>query len=162
LTDWADLRGKTIALGSLSDITRVVFDGLAVAAGLDPDVDLTYVALGPTPARIAAVQNNQAAATLASYPSVADVAKTSGLNILGLAPQGAVPPSIIASDIEASGAWARANPEVVTRYLRAIIRTVEYVRDSANQAELAPMIAELTNTSEDAVVAMLEAYFYNP
>lgn len=162
IKDWPDLRGQTIALGSLSDITRVVFDGLAEAANLDPETDFTYVALGATPQRIAAVQNGQAAATLASYPSVADVASKGKMNILGLAPKGAKPPSIIASDIEASGSWAKANPEVVTRYLRAIIRTVEYVRDPANEAELAPMISKLTGASEEAASAMLDAYFYNP
>ncbi len=31
VTDWSQLKGKTIALGSLSDITRVVFDQLAAA-----------------------------------------------------------------------------------------------------------------------------------
>ncbi|MDL5159675.1 ABC transporter substrate-binding protein [Actinomycetospora termitidis] len=162
ITSWDQLRGKTIALGSTNDITRVVFDQLARSAGLDPARDLTYVALGATPQRIAAVQNGQAAATLATYPPVQIPIASGAVHDLGFAPPGAALPQLMTTDIEASRTWAQANPDVAAGYLRAIKRAVDFVRNPANADQATAMIAKLSDTTPEAVRAGLEKYFYNP
>lgn len=162
VTSWKELKGATIALGSTSDITRVIFDRLAEAAGLDPDKDLTYVALGATPQRIAAVQQGQAAATIATYPPAHTVITSGAVNDLGFAPEGGEVPRLMATDIEASKSWAAENPEVAAGYLRAMIRTTEWVKDEANQDEAVDKIAELSDNPPEAVLAGLETYFYDP
>lgn len=162
ITSWSDLKGKTIALGSLSDITAVVFDKLAAAAGLDPKKDLKYVALGATPQRVAAVENGQAAATLATYPTVSAAMSKGTLTNLGFAPQGDSIPRLIATDVEASGEWARQNPDVVERYLKAIIRTVDYLKNPDNKSAAVDKIAGLTKDSPEAIADGLDAYMYDP
>ncbi|QIK74728.1 ABC transporter substrate-binding protein [Nocardioides piscis] len=162
ITSWDQLKGKTIALGSTSDITTVIFDRLAEAAGLDPAKDLTYVALGATPDRIAAVQNGQAAATIATYPPVETVIASGAVNDLGFAPEGSEVPRIMTTDIEASRSWAEDNPEVASGYLRAMIRTTEWVKDETNREEAVRIISELSENPPEAVLAGLETYFYDP
>lgn len=158
---WDDLEGKTIALGSTSDITRVIFDRLAEQAGLDP-AGLEYIALGATPQRIAAVQNDQAAATIATYPPVAEVMKSGNLTNLGFAPTGTERPRLMTTDIETSKTWAEENPEVVTGYLRAIMRAVDFVRDPANEDKAVQEIQKLTDYSPEAIRKGLKVYFSEP
>lgn len=160
--EWSDLRGKTIALGSLSDITRVIFDQLAEQAGLDPATDLEYVALGSTPDRLAAVQNGQAAATIATFPPAHDVLARSDLNDLGFAPEGTDVPRFIITEIAASQEWAEANPEVAEGYLRAVTRAVEYARDPENLDDVVERISRLSDTSPEAVQKGLEVYLTDP
>lgn len=162
ITSWEQLKGETIALGSTSDITRVIFDRLAEAAGLDPDEDLTYVALGATPQRIAAVQNDQAAATIATYPPVHTVIESGSVNDLGFAPEGSETPQLMTTDVEASRKWAEGNPDAVAAYLRAIIRAVDFVRDPANEDDAVELISTLSDNPPEAVRAGLRAYFYDP
>ncbi|WP_182358474.1 ABC transporter substrate-binding protein [Tomitella gaofuii] len=162
IDSWDELRGKTIALGSTNDITRVIFDNLAEQAGLDPENDLTYVALGATPQRVAAVENGQAAATLSTYPTAYTAINSGGLTDLGFAPSGGQTPRLMTTDIEASGKWAKANPEAVTKYLRAIIKAVEFVKDPANEDKAVTEIGKLVDDPPEAIKAGLEKYFYAP
>ena len=162
ITSWDQLKGKTIALGSTSDITTVVFDELAKEAGLDPEKDLTYVALGATPQRIAAVQQGQAAATIATFPPVQTVIASGAVNDLGFAPDGGDVPRIMATDIEASSEWAEDNPDAAASYLRAIIRAIDWAKDPANQDEAAEKIAKLSDTTPEAALAGLKTYLYKP
>lgn len=157
---WDDLKGKTIALGSTSDITRPVFDSLAEQAGLDPQEDLEYVALGATPQRIAAVSNGQAAATIATYPSAQTVIET-GLTDLGFAPEGGTPPRLMTTDIEASKAWTEEHPDQVVGYLRAIAKARDYMKDPANADDVAQRINAISDQPVDAVKVALEMYFYD-
>ncbi|MBY4212555.1 ABC transporter substrate-binding protein [Rhodococcus fascians] len=157
---WDDLKGKTIALGSVSDITRSVFDRLAGEAGLDPKTDLEYVALGATPQRVAAVQNGQAAATIAAYPPALGVIE-SGLTDLGFTPSGGSAPILMTTDIEASKRWTESNPDQVTSYLKAIAAAREYVQDPANADDVATRTSEISGESPDAIKRALELYYYD-
>lgn len=157
---WADLKGKTIALGSVSDITRSVFDRLAGEAGLDPETDLEYVALGATPQRVAAVKNGQAAATIAAYPTAFGVIE-SGLTDLGFTPSGGAAPILMTTDIEASKRWTESNPDQVTSYLKAIAAARQYVQDPANADDVATRTSEISGESPDSIKKALELYYYD-
>jgi len=162
ITSWDQLKGKTIALGSTSDITAVVFDQLATAAGLDPKKDLTYVALGATPQRISAVQKGQAAATLATYPPVQTVIASGAVHDLGFSPEGSAVPRIMTTDIEASQEWAKKHPDAAAGYLRAVIRAIEWAKDPANQDQAVEKIAKLSDNTPESVLAGLKTYLYDP
>lgn len=161
IASWDDLKGKTIAVGSTSNITRAMFDKLARAAGLDPETDLTYVGLGDTPQRVAAVQNGQAAATLATFPSAARVI-SDGMVDLGFTPEGSEVPAMMTTAIEASEEWTKSNPEQVTSYMRALRKTVEHIRDKENEEEVAKIAAELSGEDLDQVKDAIDRYFRDP
>lgn len=161
ITSWADLKGKTVALGSTADITRAVFDKLARTAGLDPEVDLEYVGLGATPQRVAAVQNGQVAATLATFPAAARVIEA-GLTDLGFSPEGTDAPALMTTDIEASKEWVDDHPDQVTAYLRALHQTLEYIRDPANEQEVAEIASSLNGEPVDLMLDAIDRYFRDP
>lgn len=161
ISSWNDLKGKTIAVGSTSNITRAMFDKLARTAGLDPDTDLTYVGLGDTPQRVAAVQNGQAAATLATFPSAAKVIE-GGLVDLGFSPEGSEVPTMMTTAIEASESWVKEHPEQVTSYMRALKKTVEHIRDEANEQEVAKIAAELSGEDLELTEDAIDRYFRDP
>jgi len=162
ITRWSQLRGKTIALGSLSDITRAVMERLVSDAGLDPDRDLRFVQAGATPARVAAVSHGQVDATIATYPELARVAQSTSLHFLGFTADGKPPPPFLATDIQAAGPWARHHPGTVTRYLRAILRTVEYVKNPAHRQDVIRRTAKITKAPPTAVAKMTDFYFHSP
>lgn len=161
ITDWSQLEGETIALGSTSDITRAVFDQLAEQAGLDPDADLNYVALGATPQRIAAVQEEQTAATIASYGAAGRVIDD-GLTDLGFAPEGTDVPQLMTTEIAASRSWAEDQPEDVAAYLRAIKQATDFAKDPANSDEVAEIIGQINDEPEEYIKQGLEHYYINP
>ncbi|MFE4501903.1 ABC transporter substrate-binding protein [Rhodococcus sp. NPDC056743] len=157
---WDDLRGKTIALGSVSDITRSVFDRLASEAGLNPKTDLEYVALGATPQRVAAVKNGQAAATIAAYPPAYGLIE-SGFTDLGFTPSGGGAPILMTTDIEASKRWTESEPDQVVAYLKAIAAARQYVQDPANADDVAKRTSEISGESPESIKKALELYYYD-
>lgn len=161
INDWDDLKGTTVALGSTSDITRVVFDQLARQAGLDPDRDLNYVALGATPQRIAAVQQGQAAATLAAYAG-AGRAIEAGLTDLGFAPDGTEPPPLITTEISASRSWAEEHPDATEGYLRAIAKARDFLQDPDHADRAAELITQVSGEPVENIKQGLEVYFSDP
>ena len=78
-----DLKGKTIVIGGLRDITRVYFDRMMSANGLkDGDYDITII--GATPGRWAALQSGAADASLL-IPPILFKAEAAGFVNIGLA-----------------------------------------------------------------------------
>jgi NitT/TauT family transport system substrate-binding protein len=62
-----DLKGKTIVIGGLKDITRVYFDRMMSGNGLkEGDYDITII--GATPGRFAALKSGAADASLLIPP----------------------------------------------------------------------------------------------
>lgn len=161
IDDWDDLKGTTIALGSTGDITRVVFDQLARQAGLNPDRDLNYVALGATPQRITAVQQGQAAATLAAYAG-AGRAIEEGLTDLDFAPEGTEPPQLMTTEISASRSWAEEHPDETAGYLRAIAKARDFLQDSDNADRAAELITQVSGEPVENIKQGLEVYFSDP
>lgn len=162
IKSWSDLKGKTVALGATSDITKAMFDELARSAGLDPDKDVEVVALGATPQRLAAVQNNQAAATIIAYPTAHSIEANGKMTILGFGTEDGEVPEMATTEITADSRWAEANPDEAVGYLTAIRRTVDYLKDPQNNEEIIPVIAQMTGHDPVAVERGLEVYFQDP
>lgn len=162
IESWSDLKGETVALGANSDITKAMFDELASSAGLDPNEDVEVVALGATPQRLAAVENNQAAATLIAYPTAHSIETGGKMTILGFGTEDGEVPEMATTEIAADSRWAEANSDEAVGYLTAIRRTVDYLKDPDNNEEIVPVIAEMTGHDPEAVERGLEVYFQNP
>lgn len=79
----ADLKGKTIAVGSVGTINHLVTQKILSHFGLEPQ-DFTIMSLGDTPVRMAAVKTGSVQATMAGPPAPAQ-AKAWGFNVLAYA-----------------------------------------------------------------------------
>ena len=133
----ADLRGKEFALDSLSTGFAFVLRRMLEKNGLGPN-DYTFVAVGGTRERLAALKSTKMAAALLSEPLTTQ-AKNQGFSFLGEAVESV---GRYQSGVQiANRAWARANEQAVIGYIRGFISGVEWIYNPANLDEAAKILA---------------------
>lgn len=113
-----DLKGKVIATsqvgGRAGEIARMVIRNM----GLDPDKDVTYLAVGGTMSRLAALGTGKVHAAPISHV-VAPIAEQKGLKVLQLDP---IP--LIVDALWTSRKIAEEKPQLVENVLRAYTRAI--------------------------------------
>jgi NitT/TauT family transport system substrate-binding protein len=113
-----ELKGRIIATsqigGRAGEIARMVIRNI----GLDPDKDVTYIAVGGTMSRLAALSTGKVHAAPISQ-IVVPVAEERGLTIMQLEP---IP--LIIDALWTSRKFAEENPQVVQNVLRSYIRAI--------------------------------------
>jgi NitT/TauT family transport system substrate-binding protein len=162
IDSWEDLKGKTIAIGAPNDIVAVIVKDLLAKAGLDPETDVQYVPLGATPARVQAVLNGQADATVATIQGSAEQVESGELISLGAAPDGTEQVALLNSAIQSPRTWVESNPEATVAYLRAIDRAITYMKDPANEDDVVSRIHELNQVPEGAIAEAVDYFLLNP
>jgi NitT/TauT family transport system substrate-binding protein len=110
-----DLKGKIVGIsqigGRAGEIARMVIKN----SGLDPDRDVTYLAVGGTMSRLAALSGNRVQAAPISR-GVVPLAEEKGLKVLEVEP---IP--LIIDALWTSRKYADDNPDVINRVVRAYI-----------------------------------------
>jgi NitT/TauT family transport system substrate-binding protein len=127
----AALRGLRIASGSPGGAIHTVLMYLLKQGGLDPKTDVTVLAMGGTGPMLAALKARHIDA-IAISPPAPESAAAEGLGVLFIAlSRGDVPElGTIAYDaLVTSREYARANPEVVRRVVRALGRASTFVQE---------------------------------
>ena len=113
-----ELKGRIIATsqigGRAGEIARMVIRNI----GLDPDKDVTYLAVGGTMSRLAALSTGKVHAAPISQ-IVVPVAEERGLTIMQIEP---IP--LIIDALWTSRKFAEENPQVVQNVLRGYIRAI--------------------------------------
>jgi NitT/TauT family transport system substrate-binding protein len=113
-----ELKGKVIATsqigGRAGEIARMVIRNI----GLDPDKDVTYLAVGGTVSRLAALSTGKVHAAPISQ-IVVPVAEERGLAIMQLEP---IP--LIVDALWTSRKFAEENPQIVQNVLRGYVRAI--------------------------------------
>jgi len=112
------LKGRVIAVsqigGRAGEIARMVFK----KNGLDPDKDVTYLAVGGTVSRLAALSGGRVHAAPISK-GMALAAEEKGLNVLEVEP---IP--LIIDALWTTRKYAEENPAVVSRVARAYVSAI--------------------------------------
>lgn len=126
-----ELKGKTIATsqigGRAGEIARMVIRNI----GLDPDRDVTYLAVGGTVSRLAALSTGKVHAAPISQ-IVVPVAEERGLSIMQLDP---IP--LIVDALWTSRKFAEENPQIVQNVLRGYVRAIAtLVKDREKSIEI--------------------------
>ena len=126
-----DLKGKIIATsqvgGRAGEIARMVVRNM----GLDPDKDVTYLAVGGTMSRLAALGTGKVHAAPISE-AVASIAEQKGLRLLKIEP---IP--LIVDALWTSRKIAEENPKLVENVIRAYIRGIAtLVKDRGKSVEV--------------------------
>lgn len=151
LTSIAQLKGKTIVVGGVNDISRVFMDRILTAARLAPD-DYTYVYAGSTSARLAALLSGGVDAAVLSppastraadqgYPVLAEVAKYF--------------PSFFFDTLAARPAWTSAHPDVALAFAKGYLQGVRWLYDPANKTRA---IQALSDSIHVSVADAAESY----
>jgi ABC-type nitrate/sulfonate/bicarbonate transport system substrate-binding protein len=126
-----DLKGKVIATsqvgGRAGEIARMAVRNM----GLDPDKDVTYLAVGGTMSRLAALTAGRVNAAPISH-IVVPLAEERGLKIMQLEP---IP--LIVDALWTSRKFAEDNPQMVQNVLRAYTRAIAIlVKDREKSIEI--------------------------
>ena len=126
-----ELKGKTVAIGGLVDITRLYFDRM-----LDPNGvhwgDYDAIVIGATTGRMAALKSGAVAATML-LPPFSFQAEGQGFNNIGLAVDYASDLPFTASVLSVS--WAQKHPELARGINDAFDEGLVWLDEPANKAE---------------------------
>jgi ABC-type nitrate/sulfonate/bicarbonate transport system substrate-binding protein len=151
---WSDLKGKTVSVGGLTDVTLYFMRVMARKNGLaDQDYDLIYG--GGTPNRFAQLASGAAAATILTNP-IDFAAIEQGFVDLGSVPQ--YLPNWAQNNILVDTRWAQSSRATIVAFLRAHIRATRYLYDPANRDEVIDILAKHTRTAARIAAATYDLY----
>ena len=149
LTTWADLKGKSIMVGGPKDNTVFFFRSMARPNGLqDNDYDFQFA--GSSAARFAALKSGAVDASILTDPFdyQADVEGFKKLDVL-------VPRYINAGNYGnmtrvVHAEWARSHQDELERYVRALLKAVDWIYDPANKQEMFNVVGTKNNMTQEA------------
>jgi ABC-type nitrate/sulfonate/bicarbonate transport system substrate-binding protein len=130
-----DLKGKTIALGGLVDVTAIYWNKMAAANGLKSgDVDI--IVIGATGGRFAALKSGTIDATMV-LPPFSFKAEAEGFKNLGLVYD--YVKDFPFTGLEVSRPWATAHMDLAKRLLAALDESAAWFYVPGNREELIKM-----------------------
>jgi NitT/TauT family transport system substrate-binding protein len=135
VTSWQDLKGRTVILGTTTDVTAISFDAMAAAQGLTQK-DFTVLTAGSTNARYAALKSGHVQAAMLTQPF--DIlAASQGLRVLATSKQ--YVPNWIFTTLGVNTRWAKSHSAQVSAVLRALESAIRfgYTHPSAAVAVMA-------------------------
>jgi len=139
---WADLKGKTISVGGLTDQTLFFFRIMARKNGLaDKDYDLIFA--GTTPARFAQLMSGQVGAAVLTNPNDL-MALADGSVDLGSAPD--YVPVWSQNNAFVNEAWAKTHRSQVVAFLRVLKKSVDVFYDPAQKDRVIDIMAKYSGS----------------
>jgi NitT/TauT family transport system substrate-binding protein len=153
---WNDLKGKTVIVGGPKDNTVFYFHTMARAHGLK-DSDYNFQYAGASNARLAALESGAVDAAILAAPSDFQAEEKGYKRLDNLLP------AYLNADNYAGGGpvvtqeWAKANPDVLERFLAADLKSVAWMNNPANKQELFTILGPKLNLSQDVFDASYKA-----
>ena len=142
-----ELKGKVISVGGPKDITRLYVDRMLAPQGLKTG-DYDYVYAGATSARAQALLGGAVDAAILLPPSNFQV-QNQGYNDLGLTMQYA--PELALSGTVVNRAWAARSADLLKRVLAAQSKSIEYLYDPKNRAEVVNILVKVSGQKSEDV-----------
>jgi NitT/TauT family transport system substrate-binding protein len=142
-----ELKGKVISVGGPKDITRIYVERMLAPQGLKTG-DYDFVYAGATSARAQALLGGAVDAAILLPPSNFQL-QNAGYNDLGLAMQFA--PELAFSGTVVNKAWAARNANLLKGVLEAQSKSIEYLYDAKNRAEVVRILVAVSGQKPDDV-----------
>jgi ABC-type nitrate/sulfonate/bicarbonate transport system substrate-binding protein len=155
IRSFAELRGKTLGLSLPVDTISISMRKLLALKGLNEADYLVKEVVG-TPVRFDCLKRGECDAVPLGQPEDF-LAIGEGYRRLGVSTEAVA--AFQFQVVAARRAWAQANKEAVTRFVRALAAAFQFIRDPANRAEVATAIVELTGSSDQIARQTLALYF---
>jgi ABC-type nitrate/sulfonate/bicarbonate transport system substrate-binding protein len=140
-----DLKGKTISVGSASDITTVYFERMAAANGLKKS-DYTELPAGVAAARYAALKAGVVDAAVV-LPPLNFVAEHAGFVTLGVAAD--YVKDLPFTGMAVSRTWAANHQDVIKRILAATDKSVAWLKDESHRAEAVELLVTAAKSTKE-------------
>jgi NitT/TauT family transport system substrate-binding protein len=113
----ADLKGKTLAVGTPASAATVAFEAMLKTAGLDPKTDVKFIYAGTPAAEFAALSNNQVDAATLTFPFYLE-ARKQGFVVVGDGKEMKLAGASLT--LGAQRDWLKKEPKLADGFLRAI------------------------------------------
>jgi NitT/TauT family transport system substrate-binding protein len=123
ITNWQQLKGATVSLGSRNGSTILAYKRLLKAHNVD-DSDFQITIAGNSTLRLAALKSGQVQATMLAQP-FDFLAQSQGLHILADSSQ-VMGKDWVFSAMLINNAWGNANRALVVRFLHAYRRAIQF------------------------------------
>jgi ABC-type nitrate/sulfonate/bicarbonate transport system substrate-binding protein len=156
IKDFADLKGKTVALTLPFDLISLSMLKMLDRHGIKK-ADMRISVITGSPPRAICVQTGECAAAALNEPYDSDLA-AQGFHALGDSRE--IPPIPFIAEI-VNKTWAQANQDTVVGYVRAFASAMRYINDPKNADDVRPMIREVTQGSDETARELLSRYYYN-
>jgi NitT/TauT family transport system substrate-binding protein len=145
------LKGTTIAINTLKNVGEVSMDAVLDKAGVDPK-SVKYVQL-PWPEMGAALRNDRIKAGWVCEPFLTQLKQQmKGVNDLGPS-QNVAAPKLPISVYTTSEQYMKENPEIVERFQKAIMKSLEYAQQHPDEARaVIPSFTEIGSDVADAMI----------
>jgi ABC-type nitrate/sulfonate/bicarbonate transport system substrate-binding protein len=151
---WNGLKGRTVSVGGLADVTLYFLRVMARRNGLaDGDYDLLYG--GGTPSRFAQLASGAVTAAILTNPHDF-FALEQGFVDLGSVAQ--YLPHWAQNTIVVDTRWAPRHRAAVVGFLRTHIRATRYLYDPANRDDVIGILTKYTRTTPQIAAATYELY----
>lgn len=131
IKSWAQLKGKTIILGTKTDVTAISFAAMAKANQMSFKKDFSYVTAGSTNQRYAALMSGHVAAAMLTQP-FDFLAKAKGMNVLGTSFK--YVPHWMFTAYAANTKWADSHGPVLVKFVKALEEGIQYAYAHPNAA----------------------------
>jgi NitT/TauT family transport system substrate-binding protein len=142
----ADLKGKRIGVNTINSVNWLYDRAFLRKHGLDP-AQVTYVEI-PFPSMVDALLRGSVDAINVAQPFHKIALNSGQARALGY-PFVEVQPGLHIAAYAGNAPWLDANPNTVKAFVRAMRRSVEYLR--ANPTEAKSLIAEFTKSKRELV-----------
>ncbi|MBO0729205.1 MAG: ABC transporter substrate-binding protein [Acidimicrobiaceae bacterium] len=122
ITSWSQLKGKTVMLGTTTDVTAITFQAMASAQGLSQK-DFTVVTAGSTNSRYAALKSGHVDAAMLTQPFDL-LSESEGLHLMATAKQ--YVPSWIFTSLGANTNWLKSHQAEAVGFLKAMAQAINF------------------------------------
>jgi ABC-type nitrate/sulfonate/bicarbonate transport system substrate-binding protein len=153
----ADLKGKVVGLADEAGTIAISMRKLLGLHGLQHG-DFGVKIIEGTPTRSACLRRGECDAVVLGQPQDL-MAVAQGYQLLGISNDAV--PELLYTVTAVRRSWASAHGEAVTRYVRALASSFEFIRNPANREEVVKTIVATTGTSDQIARQTLDLYF-NP
>jgi NitT/TauT family transport system substrate-binding protein len=149
-----DLKGKTIAVRASGDATDIATRVLLKKEGLDPDKDVTILAVQQEGARMASLMAGQICCTVAQVQDRVLLEKNSFHMLFDMTTLG-IPNA--QGVIATNRAYAKDHPDVIQHFIDSLIESI--ARSKNDRAGSLPVLKAQLKLEDDAIVAATYDFF---
>ena len=148
-----DLKGTTLGVVSLVSGSTIFLREMLKSEGLELNRDYTIIQNGPTGQRLASLRTCSTSATMLLG---GDLPRSRELGFLEVARLSDYIPNLQFHSLIVDGKWAEANSGLTVRYLKAMVRSMQWAH--ANREQAAELVAKRTGIPLKSTRVTVEEY----
>lgn len=157
------IKGRVVGVSSRGGATEIFVRKMLSDAGLNPETDVTYVAVGSSAAAAGAFINKQVEvmATLPPAPFIIGEENFDVVVDLDTTKKQVFGEGYLFTTFASSAQFVADRPEVAVNFCKAAIETIKAINDPANDQKLLDFAVNLSKLDPAKVTAMLKVYKSN-